>query len=59
MASSWLELGSTGKLLDPLELANVGGNLVDGELVVARPGDFYGGSVVNGPFTGGPGTTDW
>ncbi|GMU56570.1 MAG: hypothetical protein AMXMBFR33_57160 [Candidatus Xenobia bacterium] len=35
---------------------------VDGELVVAQPGDFYGGwitSLVSGPFKGGPGTTGW
>jgi uncharacterized protein (DUF427 family) len=35
---------------------------VDGEQVVAQPGDFYGGwitSAVTGPFKGGPGTKDW
>ncbi|HZB59297.1 MAG TPA: DUF427 domain-containing protein [Actinomycetota bacterium] len=35
---------------------------VDGEQVVAQPGDFYGGwitSAVTGPFKGGPGTTGW
>jgi len=35
---------------------------VDGELVVAQPGDFYGGwitSRVTGPFKGAPGTLGW
>ena len=35
---------------------------VDGELVVAQPGDFYGGwitSAVTGPFKGPPGTLGW
>jgi uncharacterized protein (DUF427 family) len=35
---------------------------VDGERVVAQPGDFYGGwitSRVVGPFKGGPGTLGW
>ncbi len=35
---------------------------VDGEVVVAQPGDFYGGwitSRVTGPFKGGPGTRGW
>ena len=35
---------------------------VDGEVVVAQPGDFYGGwitSRVSGPFKGGPGTRGW
>jgi uncharacterized protein (DUF427 family) len=35
---------------------------VDGELVEAQPGDFYGGwitSAVTGPFKGGPGTVGW
>jgi uncharacterized protein (DUF427 family) len=35
---------------------------VDGELVVAQPGDFYGGwitSRVVGPFKGGPGSRAW
>ena len=35
---------------------------VDGELVEAQPGDFYGGwitSRVKGPFKGAPGTTGW
>ncbi|MGN6688810.1 MAG: DUF427 domain-containing protein [Actinomycetales bacterium] len=35
---------------------------VDGEVVVAQAGDFYGGwitSRVTGPFKGGPGTTGW
>ena len=35
---------------------------VDGELVVAQEGDFYGGwitSRVAGPFKGGPGTGGW
>jgi uncharacterized protein (DUF427 family) len=35
---------------------------VDGELVVAQPGDFYGGwvtSAVVGPFKGDPGTRFW
>lgn len=35
---------------------------VDGEAVVAQPGDFYGGwvtSAVTGPFKGGPGTMGW
>nr|WP_231121445.1 DUF427 domain-containing protein [Motilibacter peucedani] len=36
--------------------------LVDGELVLAQEGDFYGGwitSEVVGPFKGGPGTRGW
>jgi uncharacterized protein (DUF427 family) len=35
---------------------------VDGELVIAQPGDFYGGwitSRVVGPFKGGPGSRSW
>ena len=35
---------------------------VDGERVVAQPGDFYGGwitSHVKGPFKGAPGTMGW
>ena len=35
---------------------------VDGEAVVAQPGDFYGGWVTSdivGPFKGGPGTAGW
>ena len=35
---------------------------VDGEVVVAQAGDFYGGwitSRVSGPFKGGPGTRGW
>lgn len=35
---------------------------VDGETVLAQPGDFYGGwitSKVTGPFKGGPGTDGW
>ncbi len=35
---------------------------VDGEVVQAQPGDFYGGwitSRVAGPFKGGPGTSGW
>ena len=35
---------------------------VDGEVVAAQPGDFYGGwitSEVAGPFKGGPGTAGW
>jgi len=35
---------------------------VDGELVVAQPGGFYGGWItgdVVGPFKGGPGTRGW
>ena len=35
---------------------------VDGEQVVAQPGDFYGGwitSAVTGPFKGGPQTLGW
>ena len=35
---------------------------VDGETVVAQPGDFYGGwitSKVTGPFKGPPGTAGW
>ena len=35
---------------------------VDGEQVVAQPGDFYGGwitSAVTGPFKGGPDTMGW
>ncbi|GAC1333975.1 MAG: DUF427 domain-containing protein [Candidatus Dormibacteria bacterium] len=36
--------------------------LVDGETVLAQPGDFYGGwitSDVVGPFKGAPGTAGW
>ncbi len=36
--------------------------LVDGELVEAQPGGFYGGwitSAVVGPFKGGPGSQGW
>jgi uncharacterized protein (DUF427 family) len=35
---------------------------VDGETVVAQPGDFYGGwltSDITGPVKGGPGTLGW
>ena len=35
---------------------------VDGEAVLAQPGDFYGGWItarITGPFKGGPGTTGW
>jgi uncharacterized protein (DUF427 family) len=35
---------------------------VDGEVVAAQPGDFYGGwitSHVTGPFKGSPGTMGW
>jgi uncharacterized protein (DUF427 family) len=35
---------------------------VDGELVKAQPGDFYGGwitSDITGPFKGGAGTSGW
>ena len=35
---------------------------VDGELVRAQPGDFYGGWITSdivGPFKGGPGTWGW
>ncbi len=35
---------------------------VDGERVIAQPGDFYGGwitSHVKGPFKGAPGTLSW
>lgn len=35
---------------------------VDGELVIAQPGDFYGGwitSDIEGPFKGAPGTRGW
>lgn len=35
---------------------------VDGEVVVAQEGDFYGGWVtswITGPFKGGPGTRGW
>lgn len=35
---------------------------VDGELVQAQPGDFYGGWItadITGPFKGGPGTSGW
>lgn len=35
---------------------------VDGERVMAQPGDFYGGwitSAVQGPFKGAPGTAGW
>jgi uncharacterized protein (DUF427 family) len=36
--------------------------LVDGEVVRAQPGDFYGGWITNevvGPFKGGRGTAGW
>ncbi|MDQ6749028.1 MAG: DUF427 domain-containing protein [Candidatus Dormibacteraeota bacterium] len=36
--------------------------LVDGEQVVAQPGDFYGGWITSdivGPFKGAPGTAGW
>lgn len=36
--------------------------MVDGEVVTAQPGNFYGGwisSAVTGPFKGGPGTGGW
>jgi uncharacterized protein (DUF427 family) len=36
--------------------------MVDGETVVAQPGDFYGGWItgrVTGPFKGTPGTEGW
>jgi uncharacterized protein (DUF427 family) len=35
---------------------------VDGERVIAQPGDFYGGWITRdivGPFKGGPGTIGW
>lgn len=35
---------------------------VNGETVIAQPGDFYGGwitSRIQGPFKGGPGTAGW
>jgi hypothetical protein len=35
---------------------------VDGEVVRAQEGDFYGGWItarVTGPFKGGPGTRGW
>ncbi len=35
---------------------------LDGELVKAQPGDFYGGWITSdiiGPFKGGPGTLGW
>jgi uncharacterized protein (DUF427 family) len=35
---------------------------VDGEVVVAQEGDFYGGWItqrISGPFKGGPGTSGW
>lgn len=35
---------------------------VDGEIVQAQEGDFYGGwitSAIAGPFKGGPGTSSW
>ena len=35
---------------------------LDGEQVVAQPGDFYGGWItadIEGPFKGGPGTAGW
>jgi uncharacterized protein (DUF427 family) len=35
---------------------------LDGETVVAQPGDFYGGWItheITGPFKGGPGTHGW
>jgi uncharacterized protein (DUF427 family) len=35
---------------------------VDGEVVVAQEGDFYGGWItqrISGPFKGGPGTLGW
>ena len=40
----------------------VDGCSVDGEVVQAQPGDFYGGwitSRVQGPFKGGTGTAGW
>ncbi len=42
--------------------SRVDGCWVDGELVQAQAGDFYGGwitSWVRGPFKGGPGTRGW
>ena len=36
--------------------------LVDGEVVAANEGGFYGGWItanVTGPFKGGPGTSHW
>jgi hypothetical protein len=35
---------------------------IDGELVQAQPGDFYGGWItrhLTGPFKGAPGTRGW
>tara|TARA_R110002049_G_scaffold2750_2_gene21507 strand:- start:312933 stop:313055 length:123 start_codon:yes stop_codon:yes gene_type:complete len=35
---------------------------IDGELVIAQPGDFYGGWITNdvvGPFKGAAGTRGW
>ena len=35
---------------------------VDGEVVIAQPGDFYGGWLtadIVGPVKGGPGTQGW
>jgi uncharacterized protein (DUF427 family) len=40
----------------------VDGCFLDGELVTAQAGDFYGGwitSRIRGPFKGGPGTAGW
>ncbi|MFI5932186.1 DUF427 domain-containing protein [Actinoplanes sp. NPDC051494] len=42
--------------------SRVGECRVDGELVRAQDGDFYGGWItpdIAGPFKGGPGTTGW
>ncbi len=38
------------------------GCFVDGERVVAQPGEFYGGwitAAIKGPFKGGPGSRGW
>ncbi|MFE9257313.1 DUF427 domain-containing protein [Streptomyces sp. NPDC006879] len=42
--------------------SRVEGCWVEGEPVVAQPGDFYGGwitSEIEGPFKGGPGSQGW
>lgn len=52
------------ELLDQVAFypGRMGSCTVDGETVVAQPGDFYGGwitSAVTGPFKGSPGTGNW
>lgn len=56
--------GAFGALKDHLAFyaSRVDECWVDGERVVAQPGDFYGGwitSHVKGPFKGAPGTMGW